>query len=67
MGDGAGAFVSKAPLMTGQDIIALATGDFNADAHADLALVSATSNAVILWRGDGTGAFAPFIAHEARD
>ena len=49
---------------TGQDVIALAVGDFNEDKRADLALVSATSHVVILLRGDGTGHFRPFPAQE---
>lgn len=60
-------FLSSAPMSTGQDIIALAAGDFNEDTHADLALVSATSHAVVLWKGDGNGRFAPFAEQRAGD
>ena len=65
LGDGKGAFLSRPPISTGQDIIVLAVGDFDKDKRADLALVSATSHVVMLFRGDGTGHFKPFSAQEA--
>ncbi len=65
LGDGAGLFLPKSPMPTGQDVIALAAGDFDKDKRADLALVSATSHVVMLFRGDGTGHFKPFAAEKA--
>jgi hypothetical protein len=47
-------------MRTGQDVIALAAGDFDRDGKVDLALVSASHHAVVMLRGDGKGGFSPF-------
>ncbi|HBD28785.1 MAG TPA: VCBS repeat-containing protein, partial [Deltaproteobacteria bacterium] len=52
-----GTFKKRPSIRTGHDGIALANGDFDEDGLIDLALVSASSNSLIFYRGDGTGNF----------
>jgi hypothetical protein len=60
LGDGKGGFTALPVIKTDQDIIALAASDFDRDGKTDLALVSASHNAVVMLRGDGSGKFSPF-------
>ena len=54
-------FVEKSfSIITEHDGITLSNGDFNKDGIIDLALVSASSNSLIFYKGDGKGKFHPW-------
>jgi hypothetical protein len=58
--DGEGGVYNPAPaasLLTGQDPVALVTGDFNGDGQPDLAVLNKGSNDVSIFLGDGHGHF----------
>jgi hypothetical protein len=60
LGDGSGAFQKTYSIITEQDGITLSHGDFDKDGIIDLALVSASSNSLIFYKGDGKGNFHPW-------
>jgi len=43
----------------GEDIITVTSGDFDRDGRADLVLISASDNHVLIWQGQGDGTFYP--------
>ena len=54
LGNGDGTFAATPNLSTGSTPQSVATGDFNQDGIADLAVVNANSVLIFLGRGDGT-------------
>ena len=59
LGDGSGGFTaaSGSPLTVGTGPTAIATGDFNGDGNADLAVANSNDNTVSILLGDGSGGF----------
>lgn len=57
-GNGDGTFKTGFNYPTGLNPQAIATGDFNCDGHADLAIANAGANTVTLLLGNTTGTFA---------
>lgn len=55
-GDGSGGFVTTTALAGGNVPVSVASGDWNDDGHADV-LIGSSDEALVLWHGDGTGAF----------
>ncbi len=56
LGDGSGGFGAPAIVSNG-GVTALATGDFNGDGNADLAVIQSASAALSVLLGDGAGGF----------
>ncbi len=61
LGDGSGGFAPApgSPVAAGSAPAGVATGDFNGDGIADLAVANSSSNNVSILFGDGSGGFAP--------
>jgi FG-GAP-like repeat len=64
LGDGAGGFAAPSELSIGGSSannprISVAAADLTGDGKPDLAAANSLSAAIWLWRGDGTGGFAP--------
>ncbi len=59
LGDGSGGFTaaSGSPLTVGNGPTAIATGDFNGDGFADLAVANSIDGTVSILLGDGSGGF----------
>jgi sugar lactone lactonase YvrE len=64
LGNGDGSFTQAAgsPFAAGTDPTWIATGDFNSDGNADLAVVDYQGNAVIILLGNGDGTFTAAAA-----
>jgi hypothetical protein len=61
-GDGQGGVfnpLTSAAYRTGQDPIAIVSGDFDSDGTPDLAILDRASDQVLIYRGDGHGGFMP--------
>ncbi len=58
-GDGTFTEATGSPITVGQSPVAIASGDFNADGHPDLAVVNQTAGTVSIFlnKGDGSGTF----------
>jgi hypothetical protein len=60
LGNGAGGFTAApgSPFAASTAPTGIAVGDFNGDGHEDLAVTDNDNGQVMVWLGDGTGAFA---------
>jgi hypothetical protein len=56
---GGGSFGPKTDFATGSSPLSVGVGDFNGDAHPDLAVTNYASNTVSILLGDGLGGFGP--------
>ncbi|MFE5541092.1 FG-GAP-like repeat-containing protein [Streptomyces sp. NPDC056492] len=62
LGNGAGGFGTASLLSAGSNLTSASVSDLNGDGHADLVVSSSGSNEVIVFEGDGTGAFGSPLA-----
>ena len=57
-GDGTFAQATNSPIAVGKFPVAIAAGDLNGDAHADIAVVNQSDNTVTVLLGNGDGTFS---------
>ncbi|MFD7560477.1 FG-GAP-like repeat-containing protein [Streptomyces sp. NPDC059835] len=62
LGDGSGGFGTASVLSAGANLTSASVSDLNGDGHVDLVASSAASAEVVVFEGDGTGAFGTPIA-----
>ncbi|MFF4323365.1 FG-GAP-like repeat-containing protein [Streptomyces sp. NPDC001568] len=62
LGDGAGGFAAANLLSAGSNLTSASVADLNGDGHVDLVVSSSGTSEVVVFEGDGTGAFGGPLA-----